>query len=60
MDRIKYSDGEKLLIIEDDVSRFIVGMGIYNEETIDNAIEALEIAIQLYGKPEGILTDHGI
>ena len=38
---------------------FQVGMGIYSEETIDNTIEALEIAIQLYGKPEEILTDHG-
>jgi len=34
-------------------------MGIYNEETIDNTIEALEKSIQLYGKPEEILTDHG-
>ena len=59
MDWTKYSDSEKLIIIEDDASRFIVGMGIYNEETIDNTIEALEIAIDLYGKPEEILTDHG-
>ena len=59
MDWTKYNDSEKLIIIEDDASRFIVGMGIYNEETIDNTIETLEIAIQLYGKPEEILTDHG-
>jgi transposase InsO family protein len=59
MDWTKYSDSEKLIIIEDDASRFRVGMGIYSEETIDNTIEALEIAIDLYGKPEEILTDHG-
>ena len=59
MDWTKYSDSEKLIIIEDDASRFIVGMGIYSEETIDNTIETLEIAIDLYGKPEEILTDHG-
>jgi len=59
MDWIKYNDNEKLIIIEDDVSRFIVRMGIYREETIDKTIEALEIAINTYGKPEEILTDHG-
>ena len=37
----------------------MVGIGIYSEETIDNTIEALEIAINTYGKPEEILTDHG-
>ena len=31
-------------------------MGIYNDETIDNTIETLEIAIDLYGK-KGISGD---
>ena len=59
IDWTKYSDDERLIIIEDDASRFIVGSGVYSEETIDNTIETLEIAIELYGKPEEILTDHG-
>ncbi len=41
------------------ISSFIAGLGVYNEETIVNTIETLEITIQLYGKPEEILTDHG-
>jgi len=38
---------------------FIVCIGIYKEETIENTIEILEMAINTYGKPEEILTDHG-
>ncbi len=34
-------------------------MGVYEEETIDNTIETLERAIELYSKPKKILTDHG-
>lgn len=52
----KYNDDEKLIIIEDDASRFIVGFGAYNVETIDNAIETLEHAVELYGKPEELIT----
>ncbi len=52
----KYSDNERLIIIEDDASRFIVGFGVYNEETVDNTVETLARAIELYGKPEEILT----
>ncbi len=59
MDWTKYNDNEKLIIIEDDASRFIVGFGVYNEETIDNTLETLELAIELYNKPKEILTDHG-
>ena len=59
IDWSRYSDEEKLIIIEDDASRFIVGFGVYTEETIDNTVETLERAIELYGKPLEILTDHG-
>ncbi len=52
IDWTKYNDNEKLIIIEDDASRFIVGLGVYNEETIDNTINTLIHSIQLYGKPE--------
>ena len=54
-----YNKNEKLIIIEDDASRFIVGLGVYEEETIDNTIETLEHSIELYGRPNEIITDHG-
>ena len=54
-----YNKKEKLIIIEDDPSRFITGFGVYNEETIDNTINTLIKSIELYGKPKEIITDHG-
>ncbi|KJE48573.1 hypothetical protein TZ01_07885 [Acidiplasma sp. MBA-1] len=48
-----------MIIIEDDASRFIAGFGVYNRETIDNTINTLIRAIELYGKPLEILKDHG-
>ena len=51
----EYNKKEKLIIIEDDASRFIVGLGVYSEETINILIKAIE----LYGKPREIITDHG-
>ena len=43
----------------DDFSRLIVGYGVFNEATTENAIKVLKEAIQNYGKPESILTDRG-
>lgn len=43
----------------DDASRFIVGFGVFEEATTDHAIKVLKDAIKKYGKPAGILTDHG-
>ena len=40
-------------------SRFIVSFGVFDEETTENALTVLENAIEKYGKPTGILTDHG-
>jgi hypothetical protein len=59
IDWTEYNKNEKLIIIEDDASRFIVGFGVYTEETIDSTINTLIHAIELYGKPLEILTDHG-
>lgn len=59
IDWSEYNKKEKLIIIEDDASRFIVGFGVYEEETIDNTINTLIKAIELYGKPKEIITDHG-
>ncbi len=43
----------------DDASRLIVGFGVFDEPTTANALMVLHKAIKAYGKPAGILTDHG-
>ena len=45
IDWTECNKNEKLIIIEDDASRFIVRFGVYAEETIDNTVETLEILI---------------
>ena len=42
----------------DDASRLIVGFGVFNEQTTENAITVLENAIEKYEKPAGMLTVH--
>jgi len=48
-----------LILAMDDHSRFIVGWGLLQRETMDDAIAVLEDAIRRYGKPEAVLTDRG-
>jgi len=48
-----------LLLALDDHSRFIVGWGLLQRESMEDAIAVLEEAIRRYGKPEAILTDRG-
>jgi len=48
-----------LILALDDHSRFIVGWGLLQRETMDDAIACLEEAIRRYGKPEAVLTDRG-
>ena len=52
-------DGRWFICYMDDASRFIVSFGVFEEATAANAIKVLEDGIQKYGKPAGILTDHG-
>ena len=48
-----------LILALDDYSRFVVGWGLLQRETMDDAVGVLEEAIRRYGKPEAILTDRG-
>ncbi len=48
-----------LILALDDHSRFIVGWGLLQRETMEDAITVLEEAIRRYGKPEAVLTDRG-
>ena len=59
MARNKGSKGLWLIVYEDDSSRFIVGYGVYPTPTSKYSVDVLMKAIEKYGKPEEILTDHG-
>ena len=48
-----------LLFIEDDFSRFIAGWAMVPTEQADAVTEAFEIAVQRYGRPEGVMNDRG-
>jgi transposase InsO family protein len=43
----------------DDYSRFITGVGAFNNGITANVIEVFQDAIDAYGKPREVLTDHG-
>ncbi len=48
-----------LILAMDDHSRFVVGWGLLQRETMEDAIAVVEEAIRRYGKFEAILTDRG-
>ncbi len=48
-----------LIAYIDDSSRFVTGYGIFDSPSTSNTILVLEDAINTYGRPEEILTDHG-
>ena len=48
-----------LIVYEDDSSRFIVGYGLYPTLTSKYSVDVLKEAIEKYGRPEQILSDHG-
>ena len=53
-------DGEKIVLFEDDASRLLTGFGSYQNATAENAKKTLEEAINHFGKPEQLITDHGV
>jgi transposase InsO family protein len=48
-----------MLLMVDDYSRFIPGWTLLKSEHADGVIEAFEIAVERYGKPEAVMTDRG-
>ena len=52
-------DGRWFVSYMDDASRFLVGFGVFDAATSENAIAVLRQAIKKYGTPAQILTDHG-
>jgi len=43
----------------DDHSRLIVGAGLFDQATAENALEVLKEAVRRYGTPRQVLTDNG-
>ncbi len=46
-------------VVLETIHTFIVGYGIFDEATTENAISVLDDCINGYGKPLELLTDHG-
>ena len=51
--------GQWLIAYEDDASRLITGYGVYPTLTSEYSVKVLENAVNMYGKPASILSDHG-
>ena len=51
--------GKKLLVYQDDRSRFIVYAGLFDEATAKNSAIGLQKAIAKYGIPKEIVSDNG-
>lgn len=51
--------GKWLIAILDDASRLIVGYGLFDNATQNNSIIVMQQAIQQYGKPRQLISDHG-
>ena len=51
--------GKWLVIYEDDASRYILGYGVFDSPTAENAVNVLKEAIRRYGRPASILSDRG-
>ena len=50
---------DQIILFEDDASRFITGYGVFSNATAKNSMLVLEQAIQRYGIPKQLMTDHG-
>lgn len=50
---------DRIILFQDDASRFITGYGVFEHATSKNTIQVLGTAIRIYGIPKQIMTDHG-
>ena len=48
----------KIMLIEDDASRFITGYGKFKQATVENTIKVFEMSLR-WGKPKQFHSDHG-
>jgi putative transposase len=50
---------EQIILFEDDASRFITGYGVFSNANMTNSVQVLNHAINIYGIPKQMMTDHG-
>jgi putative transposase len=50
---------DQIILFEDDASRFITGYGVFRDAIAKNSIRVLEQAIEQFGVPRQLMTDHG-
>lgn len=50
---------EQIILFEDDASRFITGFGVFHNANMKNSNHVLQQAINTYGRPKQMMTDHG-
>lgn len=51
--------GSNIIFFEDDASRLITGYGSFKNATTDNSIAVFNSAVEKWGRPREVLTDHG-
>jgi len=49
----------KYILYEDDASRLITGYGMFKKATTENSIKVFDSAIDGWGKPKQVMSDHG-
>ena len=52
--------GKHIVVFEDDASRLITGFGVFSRATAKNAVYVLDNAVDFYGIPKQVMTDHGV
>ena len=60
VDWTELPDRSYLIVYEDDASRFIVGYGIFEAATMENALKVFKKAVKAYGYPKQLLSDNGM
>lgn len=53
-------EGKWLCAMLDDASRLVVGYGLFDNATAENSAKVLLKAIQAYGAPKQVISDHGV
>ena len=52
-------NGKHLILFEDDSTRLVVGYGLFDSETAQNALQAFAVSIKGFETPRQLLTDNG-
>ena len=52
-------EGKQLISYIDDASRYIVGYGIFDSATTDNALAIFRASVEQHELPKKVMTDHG-